>query len=104
MLGMKPMGSGVILKSKTATPIECLHYAHEPADLVVITGIDSMEILDQAFEAARSLKTLDEKRRPTNFCRKTRTPPLTANFGIFSRPATVLQVDRATSGMAGLTD
>src|SRR5213596_4008007 len=27
VLGMKPMGSGQILRSKAATPIECLHYA-----------------------------------------------------------------------------
>jgi len=57
-LGMKSMGSGVILKSKTASPVECLHYAlHLPAS-VVITGIDSMQILDQAFEAARTHKPM----------------------------------------------
>ncbi|HEV3085374.1 MAG TPA: aldo/keto reductase, partial [Gemmataceae bacterium] len=27
ILGMKPMGDGLILKSKTVTPVECLHYA-----------------------------------------------------------------------------
>ena len=36
------------------TPIECLHYALNLPTSVVITGIDSMEILDQAFEAVRT--------------------------------------------------
>src|SRR5437588_161632 len=27
VLGMKSMGDGIILKSKTVTPVECLHYA-----------------------------------------------------------------------------
>jgi aryl-alcohol dehydrogenase-like predicted oxidoreductase len=58
VLGMKPMANGIILKSKTATPIECLHYALNLPTSVVITGIDSMEILDQAFEAARSFRPM----------------------------------------------
>ena len=48
VLGMKSMANGIILKSKTVTPIECLHYALNLPTSVVITGIDSMEILDQA--------------------------------------------------------
>jgi predicted aldo/keto reductase-like oxidoreductase len=58
VLGMKPMGSGEILKSKTVTPIECLHYAMSLPISVVITGIDSMEILSQDLEAVRSFKPL----------------------------------------------
>jgi len=58
LLGMKPMGSGVILKSNTATPIECLHFALSQPTAVVITGCDSMKILDQAFEAVRTFKPL----------------------------------------------
>ena len=60
VLGMKPMGSGFILKSNTVTPIECLHYALNLPTSVVITGCDSMKILDQAFEAARSFKPMTE--------------------------------------------
>src|SRR5207249_7126276 len=45
VLGMKSMGSAVLLKSKTATPIECLHYAMNLPISVVITGIDSQQIL-----------------------------------------------------------
>ena len=58
VLGMKPMANGIILKSKTVTPIECLHYALHLPTSVVITGIDSMKILDQAFQAARTFHPL----------------------------------------------
>lgn len=47
VLGMKPMASGIILKSHTVTPMECLHYALNLPTSVVITGCDSMPILDQ---------------------------------------------------------
>jgi aryl-alcohol dehydrogenase-like predicted oxidoreductase len=54
VLGMKPMANGIILKSKTVSAIECLHYALSLPASVVITGVDSLEILDQAFEAVRT--------------------------------------------------
>jgi predicted aldo/keto reductase-like oxidoreductase len=60
VLGMKPMANGIILRSKTVTPIECLHYALNLPTSVVITGVDSMEILDQAFAAARSFQPMNE--------------------------------------------
>jgi aryl-alcohol dehydrogenase-like predicted oxidoreductase len=63
VLGMKPMGNGVILRSKTATPIECLHYALDLPTSVVITGLDSMEILEQAFEAIRTYHPLSGTER-----------------------------------------
>src|SRR5262249_8126306 len=52
VLGMKPMGDGRILESKVVTPIECLHYALNLRTSTVITGIDSLPILEQAIEAA----------------------------------------------------
>jgi aryl-alcohol dehydrogenase-like predicted oxidoreductase len=58
VLGMKPMGDAVILGSKTATPIECLHYAMNLPTSVVITGCDSMERLEQALTAARSFRPM----------------------------------------------
>ena len=39
VLGMKPLASGLILKSKTVSPIECLHYAMNLPTSTVITGI-----------------------------------------------------------------
>jgi aryl-alcohol dehydrogenase-like predicted oxidoreductase len=58
VLGMKPMGDKLILKSKTATPVECLHYAMNLPTSVVITGCDSMDILHQALDAARSFQPM----------------------------------------------
>ncbi len=58
ILGMKPMANGIILKSNTVTPVECLHYALNLPTSVVITGIDRMEFLEQAFEAVRSFHPL----------------------------------------------
>jgi len=58
VLGMKPMGDKIILKSKTASPVECLHYAMNLPTSVVITGCDSLEILQQAIGAAKAFKPM----------------------------------------------
>jgi aryl-alcohol dehydrogenase-like predicted oxidoreductase len=58
VLGMKPMGDAMILGSKTAEPVECLHYAMNLPTSVVITGCDSLPILEQAFQAARTFQPL----------------------------------------------
>lgn len=58
VLGMKSMGNGIVLKSGTVKPIECLHYALNLPTSVVITGIDNMEILDQAIEAVDTFRPL----------------------------------------------
>jgi predicted aldo/keto reductase-like oxidoreductase len=59
ILGMKPMGDGVILKSNTVTPVECLRYAMHLPVSVVITGCDSMQILQQAVDTAKNFHGLD---------------------------------------------
>jgi aryl-alcohol dehydrogenase-like predicted oxidoreductase len=61
VLGMKSMGDGLILKSKTVTPIECLHYAMNLPTSVVITGIDSLKILKQALEAVKTFRPLSKE-------------------------------------------
>ncbi|HEX4595270.1 MAG TPA: aldo/keto reductase [Bryobacteraceae bacterium] len=60
VLGMKSMGAGILLQSKTVTPVECLHYAMNLPTSVVITGIDKMEILEQAIRAARTFQPMSE--------------------------------------------
>jgi predicted aldo/keto reductase-like oxidoreductase len=60
VLGMKPMGDKIILNSHTASATECLHYAMNLPTSVVITGCDSMEILHQALDAARSFKPMNK--------------------------------------------
>jgi tyrosyl-tRNA synthetase len=58
VLGMKSMANGIILKSRTVTPVECLHYALNLPTSVVITGCDSMEILEQALNAVRTFRPM----------------------------------------------
>jgi aryl-alcohol dehydrogenase-like predicted oxidoreductase len=60
VLGMKPMGAGIILQSKTVEAVECLHYAMSLPTSVVITGCDSLATLEQALNAARTFKPLSE--------------------------------------------
>ena len=58
VLGMKSMANGIILKSRTVTPVECLHYALNLPTSVVITGCDSMKVLEQALDAARTFRPM----------------------------------------------
>lgn len=61
---MKPFcgGDGIILKSGTIQkPIDCLHYALNLPTNVVITGIDKPAILEQAFQAAKTFKPLNQQ-------------------------------------------
>ncbi|MGP8246655.1 MAG: aldo/keto reductase [Bryobacteraceae bacterium] len=60
VLGMKSMADGRILESNTVTPVECLYYALNLPTSVVIAGCDSMKILDQAIDAARTFKPLSK--------------------------------------------
>ncbi|WP_394829907.1 aldo/keto reductase [Pendulispora albinea] len=59
VLGMKSMGSGILLESKVVTAVECLHYAMNLPTSVVITGCDSMGVLEQAISAAIAFKPMD---------------------------------------------
>jgi aryl-alcohol dehydrogenase-like predicted oxidoreductase len=79
VLGMKPLGSGAILKSKTVSAIECLHYALNLPTSVVITGIDKMQYLDQAFEAVRTFKPLSGEQIAALLAR-TSQPAMTGKF------------------------
>src|SRR3984893_11019257 len=60
VLAMKPMGDGIILKSNVVTPIECLHYAMSLPTSTVITGMESMEMLNQGLNAARTFKPMSK--------------------------------------------
>ena len=82
VLGMKSMANGILLKSNTATPIECLHYALSLPTSVVIAGMDSLEILDQAFEAIRTLPDFDEAARAAVLA-KTKTAAAKGEFEPF---------------------
>jgi aryl-alcohol dehydrogenase-like predicted oxidoreductase len=82
VLGMKSMAQGILLKSKTVTPTECLHYALSLPTSVVITGIDSMEILEQAFAAVESFHPLSSDERNALLA-KTREAALSGRFEPF---------------------
>jgi predicted aldo/keto reductase-like oxidoreductase len=58
VLAMKTFGDPYILKSNTVHPLEALHYGLTQPVSVIITGIDNMQILDQAFEATRTFKPM----------------------------------------------
>ena len=58
ILGMKTLGDGTIIKSKTAAPIECIQYAMNLPTSVVICGCDSLPILDQALKAAYTFQPM----------------------------------------------
>jgi len=60
-LGMKCFGDHFVLDSKTIEPLEGLHYCLNLPISVQITGIDSQQILDQAFEAARTFKPMTQE-------------------------------------------
>ncbi len=82
VLGMKSMANGILLRSNTATPLECLHYALNLPTSVVITGIDSMEILEQALEAARTFQPLSDA-QVQGLLAKTRPAAMTGEFEPF---------------------
>ena len=82
VLGMKSMGNGIILKSKTATAVECLRYALSEPTSVVITGVDSMEILDQACEVARNFQPMSESERSALLA-KTKEAAAKGEFELF---------------------
>ncbi|OJH36522.1 aldo/keto reductase [Cystobacter ferrugineus] len=82
VLAMKTLANGAILRSKTVTPIECLHYALNLPTSVVITGVDRMDILDQAFEAVRTFKPFTDEQLQALLA-KTRTAALRGEFEPF---------------------
>ena len=82
VLGMKSMANGIILKSRTVTPIECLRYALSLPTSVVITGCDTMEILDQALDAVRAFRPLSAANRRALLA-KTKTAAADGEFELF---------------------
>jgi len=86
VLGMKPLGSGAILKSKTATAIECLHYAMNLPTSVVITGMDTPAILEQGLEAVRTFKPLS-RQQVTDLLNRTAPAAADGQYELFKTTA-----------------
>jgi aryl-alcohol dehydrogenase-like predicted oxidoreductase len=86
VLGMKSMGAGIILKSNTVKPEECLRYALSLPTSVVITGIDSMPVLDQALEVARTFQPLT-KQEVASLLQRTAQAAADGKFELFKTTA-----------------
>jgi predicted aldo/keto reductase-like oxidoreductase len=86
VLGMKPLGSGAILKSKTATAIECLHYAMSLPTSVVISGMDTPAILDQGLEAVRTFKPFS-RQQIADLLKRTAPAAAEGQFELFKTTA-----------------
>jgi predicted aldo/keto reductase-like oxidoreductase len=68
VLGMKPLGSGLFMKSKplsdgSVTPGDCLRYTMALDTSVAITGCDTPGILMQAIDAAYRYRPFEEKEK-----------------------------------------
>lgn len=63
VLAMKPLGSGMILRSGVITAPECLRYALNLPVSTVITGCDSLNVLNQGIIAGRNFLPLTEAQR-----------------------------------------
>jgi len=61
VLGMKALGSGVILESGAVNAVECLRYAMSQPVSVCITGCDTMGVLEQALSIAINFKPLSDE-------------------------------------------
>jgi aryl-alcohol dehydrogenase-like predicted oxidoreductase len=82
ILAMKTFGDPYILQSKTVTPMEALHFGLNSPASVVITGIDSLAILDQAFEAVRTFSPMD-RQQVDAILAKTKEAAMTGKFELF---------------------
>ena len=69
VLGMKPMCAGIAFKSGVVTAVECLRYAMSLPTSVVITGCDSLQVLQEALEAARSFSPMSAEERSASLAR-----------------------------------
>lgn len=86
VLGMKCFGSGVILKSGVVEPMDCLHYSLNVPVSVQITGINTQELLEQAFTAVKAFHPMDEAALSTLIA-KTETAALDGRYELFKTTA-----------------
>jgi aryl-alcohol dehydrogenase-like predicted oxidoreductase len=82
ILAMKTFGDPYILKSNTVTPMEALHFGLNSPASVVITGIDSPAILEQAVQAVQTFKPMDRE-QVAAILAKTKEAALTGKFELF---------------------
>jgi predicted aldo/keto reductase-like oxidoreductase len=61
VLGMKPIADGRAIKTQKVSAPECLRFALSMPTSVVITGCESIDILDQALTVARNFKPMSKE-------------------------------------------
>ncbi len=82
VLGMKPLASGAILETNTASAIQCLHYTMTLPTSTVITGCESMERVEQALQAAKTFQPMSRE-QIASLLEKTRKAALTGRIERF---------------------
>jgi diketogulonate reductase-like aldo/keto reductase len=81
-LGMKCFGDHFILDSNTIKPVEGLHYCLNLPIAVQITGLDSRQVLDQAFEATRTFRPMTAAQVDA-LLERTRTAALAGKYELY---------------------
>src|SRR5580658_8576963 len=86
VLAMKTFGDHFILDSKTVEPIEALHYSMTLPVSVIITGIDSPQILDQAMNAVKTFRPMTQQ-QITALLDRTRDAAADGRYELFKTTA-----------------
>ena len=88
VLAMKTLAGRAILQSHTATAVECLRYALSQPVSVVITGMDSMPILQQGLSVASNFKPMSASETAALLAR-TKDAAMTGQYEAFKTTARV---------------
>ena len=86
VLAMKTFGDHYILDSKTVEPIEALHYSMSQPVSVVITGIDSTPVLEQALTAVKTFRPMTQEQIAA-LLERTRDAAADGRFELFKTTA-----------------
>jgi aryl-alcohol dehydrogenase-like predicted oxidoreductase len=86
VLAMKTFGDHYILDSKTVEPIEALHYSMTQPVSVVITGIDSTQVMEQALTAVKTFRPMTQE-QITALLDRTRDAAAYGRFELFKTTA-----------------
>lgn len=98
VLGMKSIGNGQILDAKVVDARECLHYAMSLPVATVISGINSIPILEQTLEAVKTFKPLTPTEREALLARTREA----AGRGCYERFKTTNEFDSTAQNPAWL--
>lgn len=82
VLAMKTFGDHFILDSKTVEPVEALHYSLTQPVSVVITGIDSTMVMEQALTAVKTFRTMTQE-QIADLLHRTRDAAADGRFELF---------------------